>query len=615
MPGSENKSHNPLEQPVIPLRLALIADFSAPGTAAEMCMRRLPIDKDNFSEVLRQLCPRVGFHIDDPLASANSYLKIEFPVKDLRAFHPSSLVREVESLRALLQGRQALADLRDRKISREQFIENARGLKTPWFSGELLQKALRATETAAATQPGLVSPKPVPEPAAGKTDLDAILNLVEIPGETQQSAARKTEGAARVQQFLSEISDTSGSKYSDRTALDILIKDCDKGISEQLNSVLCAPVFRKLESSWRSLRFLVDRTDFREPIRLEVISASKENLIQVLESLLEESGTAEVPLAAVITDFEFTSSMPDMELLKGAAEIAEQLQAPLLVNAGAAFFGKASAQEAATIPVLRSHLESAEFVKWTAFRQSEASRWVGVCFNRFLLRGAYDDLAAGKLPFQFSNRGEGLWGNPSWAIGTLLARSFVRTGWCGHITGMRGGGEIEDLLVHSGRLPSGGETQIPLETIFLKDREDDFFVAGFMVLQSGQNQDKAVLLRAPSAHSPEKYGDASETESSRWRSMLTYQLVAARFIHYLGPMLQNLLPLGNPREIEQGVRQGLGALIAESGAAQMPGLQAGVSIDEERPGSHELRIKIQPGPNIWSLPIFFEFKVHLKLRG
>ena len=49
----------------------------------------------------------------------------------------------------------------------------------------------------------------------------------------------------------------------------------------------------------------------------------------------------------------------------------------------------------------------------------------------------------------------------------------------------------------------------------MKDGEDDFFVGGFMVLQSGENQDRAVLLRAPSAHRPETYSDARETEAGR----------------------------------------------------------------------------------------------------
>jgi len=314
----------------------------------------------------------------------------------------------------------------------------------------------------------------------------------------------------------------------------------------------------------------------------------------------------------VITDFEFDASTPDMECLREAAELAEQLQAPLLVNVGAAFFGKKDAVEASRIPLLRSHLESAAYVKWAGFREAEASRWVGVGFNRFLLRKRYDKLSPGSIPFPYSEKGADLWAAASWAIGSLLTRSFAQSGWCGHITGIRGGGAIEDLLLHSYRLPSAEDTEIPLETIFLKDREDDFCVAGFMVLQCGGNQDRAALLRAPAAHRPEAYSEAQETENSRWRATLTYQMVATRFAHFLSPLIQKLLPLGSPSEIERGVEQGLRAIMKSSGGGDTAGAQVQLRDSEERPGYFDLLIHIRPGPGIWSLPVGINLKIPIR---
>jgi type VI secretion system protein ImpC len=552
--------------------------------------------------------------VQDRYSPANSYTKIEFPVEDLKSFHPASLVREVESLRKTFEGRQALADLRDRKINREQFLEKLKASPLPMLSPEAFSKALSSAADSG-TKPASMPPR-IPIPALAAHDegaLDSILDMVEAPGNLRQAPAETTEGAARVQQFISEMfAGTGAQSPADRRALDGLIEECDRALSEQVNDVLCDREFQRLEASWRSLKFLVDRTDFREPIQLEVIPAGKKQFIEALKTLLENSEIAEVPPAAVIADFELENSPPDMELLKEAAELAEQLQAALLVNVGAAFFGKSDAWEVVRIPLLQTQFESPEYIKWNAFRQSEASRWVGVCFNRFLLRGSDDGSLAGKLPFRFKERDDGLWGNPAWAIGSLLARSFAQSGWCGHITGIRGGGVLEDLPVYSCRLASGAETQIPLETIFLKGGEDDFFAVGFMVLQSGDNQDKAVLLRAPSAHRPEIYSDARATEASRWRSMLTHQIVAARFVHHLSPMLQRLLPLGSPTEIERGVEQGLRALTARSGAAATAGVQASLGASEVRPGFRELVIEIQPGPSIWSLPIALELRMNLR---
>ncbi len=601
-----------LEQPVIPLRLVAVADLAPDGSPLRSGGVPLRVDKDSFNDVLRRICPRVVFHVHNRYSPERAFSKIEFAVEDLRSFHPARLAQEVESLRNTLSGRQALLELRDRKISLEQFMERIKSSPLPFLTAEALSAAMKGSGS---------SPKPLPAAPATplakaatpeEDTLDSILNLVETPADVRREPVGNTAGAARVQQFISDMFATAGTQVPvDKRALEGLIAETDAAMSDQMSDVLSHPEFRRLEAAWRGLRFLVDRTDFREPIQLDVVPATKEQLPRVLSSLLELADSAEVPLAAVITDFEFDASAPDMECLKEAAEVAEQLQASLLVNVGPAFFGKKDAVEVSRLPLLRSHLESPEFVKWAAFRESEASRWVGVGFNRFLLRKRYDESSSGKIPFRFKEQGAGVWGNASWAIGSLLTRSFAQSGWCGHFTGIRGGGAIEDLLIHSYQLPSG-ETEIPLETMFLKDREDDFFAAGFMALQSGENQDRAVLLRAPCAHRPEIFSDPAATESSRWRATLTYQMVASRFVHFLGPLLQRLLPLGNPSEIERGVEQSLRTLMRSSGGGDTVGVDVRLRESEERPAFLDLQINIRPGPSIWSLPAMIELVIPVR---
>jgi type VI secretion system protein ImpC len=599
------------EQPLLPLRLVAVADLAPEGSPLRSGGAPLRVDKDSFNEVLRTICPRVVFHVHSRYPPGNALSKIEFAVEDLRSFHPAQLAQEVESLRRGGEGRQALLDLRDRKISIEQFMEMMKSSPLPFLTAEALSSALEGGGGRIPKPSPVVPPKPVWGPAvSGEDTLDSILDLVEAPEEMRREPVGDTEGAARLQQFISEIfAGTATRTPVDQRALEVLAAQTDAAISEQMSDILRHPEFRRLEAAWRSLRFLVDRTDFRESIELEVIPAAKEHLARVLSSRLEEAETAETPLAAIITDFEFETSAPDMELLKEAATLAEQLQAPLLVNVGSKFFGKKDAAEVSRIPLLRTFLDSPEFVKWAALRESEASRWVGVGFNRFLLRNRYEELSSGKMPFRFNEQGSGVWGNASWAIGTLLTRSYAQSGWCGHFTGARGGGLINDLLVHSYQLPSDEETQIPLETVFLRDREEDFFQAGFLVLQCGENQDKAVLLCAPSAHRPEVFSDSAETEASRWRATLTYQMVAARFVHYLGPLVERLLPLGNQSEIERSVERELRALMRLSGGGDTTGVDVRLLESEERPAFYELRINIRPGPAIWSLPAKIELAI------
>src|SRR5215813_2898541 len=66
--------------------------------------------------------------------------------------------------------------------------------------------------------------------------------------------------------------------HVDKTLLDAMIADLDDRISAKLNDVMHHPTFQHLESSWRGLKMLVDRTDFRRNVRIELLNASKDAL-------------------------------------------------------------------------------------------------------------------------------------------------------------------------------------------------------------------------------------------------------------------------------------------------------------------------------------------------
>ena len=61
---------------------------------------------------------------------------------------------------------------------------------------------------------------------------------------------------------------------------DDMIAAIDEKISSQLDAVIQADEFKKMESSWRGLKFLIDRTDFSQNIAIELISTTKDELIE-----------------------------------------------------------------------------------------------------------------------------------------------------------------------------------------------------------------------------------------------------------------------------------------------------------------------------------------------
>ena len=57
----------------------------------------------------------------------------------------------------------------------------------------------------------------------------------------------------------------------DKSLLDFHIDDLDQKISKQLDAVMHHPEFQKVESLWRGTWFVVQRTDFRKNVRIELI--------------------------------------------------------------------------------------------------------------------------------------------------------------------------------------------------------------------------------------------------------------------------------------------------------------------------------------------------------
>ncbi|HDY98879.1 MAG TPA: type VI secretion system contractile sheath large subunit, partial [Pseudomonas sabulinigri] len=68
-----------------------------------------------------------------------------------------------------------------------------------------------------------------------------------------------------------------------KAMVDRMIAEIDAKLSRQMDAILHHEKFQALESSWRGLQLLVDRTDFRENIKLEIINASKEDLLEDFE--------------------------------------------------------------------------------------------------------------------------------------------------------------------------------------------------------------------------------------------------------------------------------------------------------------------------------------------
>ena len=126
--------------------------------------------------------------------------------------------------------------------------------------------------------------------------------------------------------------------------VDRMIAEIDTKLSQQMDEILHHPDFQALEASWRGLQLLVERTNFRENIKIELLNVSRQDLLEDFEdsSEITQSGlykhvySAEYgqfggqPVGAIIANYFLSPSAPDVKLMQYASSVASMAMHPSL---------------------------------------------------------------------------------------------------------------------------------------------------------------------------------------------------------------------------------------------------------------------------------------------
>lgn len=284
---------------------------------------------------------------------------------------------------------------------------------------------------------------------------------------------------AGMQVFL-ECLTKSGSKVEklDKNLIDHHIAELDYQISRQLDAVMHSEEFQAVESLWRGVKSLVDKTDFRQNVKVELLDMSKEDLRQDFEDSPEiiQSGLYKhtyideydtpggEPIAALISAYEFDASAQDVALLRNISKVSAAAHMPFNGSAGPKFFLKDSMEEVAAIKDIGNYFDRAEYIKWKSFRETDDARYIGLVMPRVLGRLPYGPDTVPVRSFNYVEEVKGpdhdkyLWTNASFAFAANMVRSFINNGWCVQIRGPQAGGAVQDLPIHlydlgTGRLP------------------------------------------------------------------------------------------------------------------------------------------------------------------
>ncbi|KPN73503.1 type VI secretion system contractile sheath large subunit [Neisseria sp. 74A18] len=464
--------------------------------------------------------------------------------------------------------------------------------------------------------------------------VDSVIDIEKFQSNEKMSESSADERiAAAVNVFLKMVQDSSQKvERLDRSLLDYHISRIDEKISRQLDEILHNEEFQKVESGWRGLKFLVDRTDFRRNVKIEILDISKEDLVQDFEDAPEisQSGlyrhtyTMEYdtpggePIGAIISNYEFGRNPQDIALLRNISRVSASAHMPFIGSVGAEFFGKEHMEEVAAIQDIASYVDRAEYIKWKSFRESEDSRYIGLTLPRFLARLPYGSDTVPVRSFNYEEQVKGndheryLWANASFAFAANMVRSFINNGWCVQIRGPQAGGLIEDLPIHMYDLGTGNQVKIPTEVLIPETREFEFANLGFVPLSFYKNRDYACFFSANSAQKPALFETKEATANSRINSRLPYVFLLSRLAHYLKLIQrENIGTTKDRRMLELELNTWISGLVTEMTdpsdelQATHPLREAKVIVEdiEDNPGFFKVRLYARPHFQIEGLDV------------
>jgi type VI secretion system protein ImpC len=345
-------------------------------------------------------------------------------------------------------------------------------------------------------------------------------------------------------------------------SISAIIKAIDATLTVQVNEILHHQDFQQLENAWRGLHHLVNNTETDETLKIKVFNISKKELGRTLKKFRgtawdqspifkrvyeEEYGQfGGEPYGLLVGDYYFDHSPQDVQLLGDIAQVAASAHAPFLAAAAPTVMQMESWNELANPRDLTKIFQTPEYAAWRSLRESEDSRYIGLCMPRFLARLPYGAKTEPVEEFAFeedTSDGESekyAWCNSAYAMATNITRSFKQWGWCSAIRGIESGGAVEGLPAHTFPDEDGGVAmKCPTEIAISDRREAELAKNGFMPLIFKKNSDFAAFIGAQSLQQPQAYQDPAATANANLAARLPYLFASCRLAHYLKCMVRD----------------------------------------------------------------------------
>jgi type VI secretion system protein ImpC len=433
-----------------PFRIVILGDFSGRGTRPDRVLKPpVRVDRDNFDDVLAAFAPALELPGAGRVA-----------ISELDDFHPDYL------------------------LDRQPFFAQVREVR-------------RSGAVPVAPKTESPKPTPAPPPASMLTSgslLDSILEATEErqqPGKAPAKASDPLRGWVEqvVAPHLVPAVSAAGAERK------ILV---DRLTAEQMRALLHNHSFQSLEALWRSIYFLVRRTDTDGLVSIWLADVGRAQLMSEFESVYR-SIQSKRP-AVLVAAFEFGVSEPDLATLSGLGALAATLGASCVAGAQPVWIGCPRYEALESPREWASPPPEAD-----TFRATAAAQHVGLAAPRFLVRlpyGAKTDACESfpfeEMPVEFEHE-RLLWGNSAILCACLLAESFNDEGW-----DMRLGSRsnIDGLPVYVHELDGETVAQPCAETTMTDLAARAIMDRGVMCVASLRDSDTVHLVRFQNAAAP-----------------------------------------------------------------------------------------------------------------
>ncbi|MBN2834407.1 MAG: type VI secretion system contractile sheath large subunit [Candidatus Delongbacteria bacterium] len=453
--------------------------------------------------------------------------------------------------------------------------------------------------------------------------LDSIISQTNISHEDETYGIVKSGVSALISEMLKSENDA---EKVNKAIVDRMIAEIDAKVSRQMDAILHNEKFQALESRWRGLYMLIERTDFRQNIQMEIINVSKEELLEDFEECLDitqsglykhvyTSGYGQFgggPVGTIIADYQLSPSNMDMKFLAKVASIAAMSHAPFISSAGPKFFGLESFEGLPDLKDMGDVMSSPQFAAWRGFRENEDSRYVGLTLPRFLLRAPYhpEDNPISKFTYKEDvshSHEDYLWGNTVYAFASRLTESFANYRWCTNIIGPNSGGAVKDLPVHTFESMGDIEMKIPTEILVSDRREYELSEQGFIPLTMRKGSNNAAFFAASSAQIPKIFANTEEGKNAELNyklgTQLPYLFAITRMSHYIKILQREYIGSWRERaDLERELNKWIKQYIADQEnpsaeiRSQRPFKAAQIAVEDVagEPGWYRVKMSLRP---------------------